>query len=100
MGKEVKERPRPLDQPVGFHQLDGLAVGLGDLHDQVLDECALVGGIEGQPGVEVVVAITLHQQAAVAVAHPTQDGLAADVDPLHHRGCPRRGGDAFGRVAT
>lgn len=47
MVKEMKEWARPFDQPLGFHQLDGLAIGLGDLHDLVHDECALVRGIEG-----------------------------------------------------
>lgn len=96
-GKEVKEWAGPADQPFGSHQLDVVAVGLGDLHDLVLDEHALFF-TEGQLGVEVVVAVALHQQTAVVVAHPVQDGIAALVDPLHHRVSLRRGGGAFGRV--
>lgn len=60
----------PCDQPLGFHQLDTVTIGLGDLHDPVLDEHALFF-TEGQLGVEVVVAVALHQQAAVVVAHTT-----------------------------
>lgn len=33
------------DEPFGFHEFDGITVGLGDLHDSVLDEQALVGGV-------------------------------------------------------
>lgn len=91
----MKEGVGPADQPLGFHQLNVVAVGLGDLHDPVLDEHALFF-TEGQLGVEVVAAVALHQQAAIVVAHPVQDGIAALVDPLHHR-VSLQGGGAFAR---